>query len=224
MKKIFQSQISRECIIGTKHLHSLLALGSNAITSNRKKKIIELSGLPIAQPPPLRTRSSGRPSPTSAEHVLFDFTNLNNHQHHHHHYFDQTANINQFTSRSKYKTLLKYKTLNNNNVNNNNVEGSLLKCIVDGGDDCDVDMESTVLDLNHKVEEKGILRLGPVILRPGSVTLEKLLPYIPNLRNGGEIGNDEGRLNIHCNEEEEEEKEEVRPATRSGLKYVHYSH
>ncbi len=81
--------------------------------------LLEASGLPIAAP---SANLSGRPSPTTAEHVFRD------------------------------------------------LEGSI-PLILNGGP-CREGVESTVLDLSRE---------PAVILRPGAVTYEMLLPFIPNL-------------------------------------------
>jgi len=46
-------------------------------------------------------------------------------------------------------------------------------CVVDGGS-CEVGVESTVLDLHHP--------RGPMILRPGGVTIEQLREFLPTVR------------------------------------------
>ena len=66
-----------------------------------------------------------------------------------------------------------------------------IPAILDGGD-CQVGIESTVLSLAGE---------EPVILRPGAITEEMLLPYLPNVKN--HVG-----------------KVTVAPAP--GMKYVHY--
>lgn len=82
--------------------------------------IIGASGLPIAAP---SANTSGRPSPTRAEHVLEDLSGL-------------------------------------------------VDVIIDGGS-TGVGIESTVLDLSED---------SPMILRPGAVTYEELVKFLPNLK------------------------------------------
>lgn len=64
--------------------------------------------------------------------------------------------------------------------------------IIDGGD-CEIGIESTVLDLTGEV---------PVILRPGAVTMEMLLQHLPEIKN-------------HTGE--------IKVAPAPGMKYKHYA-
>ena len=82
-------------------------------------QLLRITGLPIAAPSANR---SGRPSPTTAEHVLQDMNEA-------------------------------------------------IAAVIDGGSTSE-GVESTVLDLSGE---------RPAILRPGSVTRDMLLPYIPDL-------------------------------------------
>ena len=82
-------------------------------------KLISYSGLPLAAP---SANTSGRPSPTRADHVLEDLS------------------------------------------------GSV-DIVIDGGS-TGVGIESTVLDLSEEI---------PLILRPGAVTYEELVVFLPNL-------------------------------------------
>ena len=106
--------------------------------------LIQACGLPIAAP---SANLSGRPSPTSAEHVMFD------------------------------------------------LQGRI-PLILNGGP-CREGVESTVLDLS---------RTRPVILRPGAVTFEMLLPFLPDLLDVP---------NPHISE--------VSIPRAPGMKYQHYS-
>jgi len=108
------------------------------------RKLIELSNVPIAAP---SANLSGRPSPTSADHVYQDLK-------------DRCA------------------------------------CIIDGGE-CDVGLESTVVDLKRKK-----------ILRPGGVTLEQLQKFVPGIEVYSQEKDTEGLVSA--------------PPT-PGLKYRHYS-
>ena len=185
-------------------------------------KLIELCGFPIAAPSANR---SGRPSPTSAEHVIFDFSSPPN-------------NI---------LLLEQTKFSNSSNENSSSIviqqnDWQKVGCVIDGGD-CDVGVESTVIDLDHKVFDKENNRevsLGPLILRPGSVTLEHLKPYLPSIRvyssslisqsitkklNGKDDKMNDGiedKTEEELKKESSEDLEEFRPAT-PGLKYTHYS-
>lgn len=108
------------------------------------RKLIELSNCPIAAP---SANLSGRPSPTSAQHVFTD------------------------------------------------LQGRL-ECIIDGGD-CDVGVESTVIDIQRKM-----------ILRPGGVTFEQLRHYIED-------------LTVFSKEKDDENLVQSPPTP--GMKYRHYS-
>lgn len=148
------------------------------------RKIIELSGLPLAAPSANR---SGRPSPTSADHVMYDI--------------------------SSESPLLP-----------DGVEP--VRCVVDGGE-CFVGVESTVLDLSFQG--------SPTILRPGSITVEDLKPFLPDLQVYRPLGQNQDPHKAHDSSspstegpsslsEEDRKKMEIesRPAT-PGLKYRHYS-
>lgn len=74
-----------------------------------------------------------------------------------------------------------------------------VQCILDGGD-CDVGLESTVVDLERKM-----------ILRPGGVTLEALRSYIPDMKLFAKEASAEARAEM-----------EASPST-PGMKYRHYS-
>jgi len=102
------------------------------------------TNLPIAAP---SANLSGRPSPTTAEHVAFDLSGR-------------------------------------------------IPLILNGGP-CREGVESTVLDLSHSPE---------VILRPGAVTYEMLLPYLPNLTEA------KGTL-----------KSQTEVPMSPGMKYAHYA-
>ena len=67
-----------------------------------------------------------------------------------------------------------------------------LPLILDGGD-CEIGIESTVIDVTKDI---------PVILRPGAVTIEMLLKYIPKIRNH------HGKIEV---------------ASSPGMKYKHYA-
>lgn len=108
-------------------------------------KLIELSGLPLAAP---SANTSGRPSPTRAEHVLEDLSGE-------------------------------------------------IDAVIDGGS-TGIGIESTVLDLSEEI---------PMILRPGSVTFEELVVFLPNLKYDPAI----------------EIVEENRSPKSPGQKYRHYS-
>lgn len=112
---------------------------SNAIA----QKLIEIAGVPIAAP---SANLSGKPSPTSAKHVIDDLSGK-------------------------------------------------IECIIDGGD-CEVGLESTVLDMSAD---------QPTILRPGGITIEELRKVIPT------VIYDEALKNL-----------ELIPKS-PGMKYVHYS-
>jgi len=112
---------------------------SNAIA----QKLIEIAGVPIAAP---SANLSGKPSPTSAKHVIDDLSGK-------------------------------------------------IECIIDGGD-CQVGLESTVLDMSSD---------HPTILRPGGITIEELRKVIPT------VIYDEALKNL-----------ELTPKS-PGMKYVHYS-
>jgi len=107
-------------------------------------RLISLSNVPIAAP---SANLSGRPSPTSAQHVVHDLTGR-------------------------------------------------CPCIIDGGD-CDVGLESTVVDLERRI-----------ILRPGGITLEQLRVFVPDIQ--------------YYEKEKDTEDLESKPPT-PGLKYRHYS-
>lgn len=64
--------------------------------------------------------------------------------------------------------------------------------IIDGGD-CEVGIESTVIDLTTDI---------PTVLRPGAITLEMLLEYLPKIKN-------------HTGE--------IKVASSPGMKYKHYA-
>lgn len=112
---------------------------SNAIA----QKLIEIADVPVAAP---SANLSGKPSPTSAKHVIDDLSGK-------------------------------------------------IECIIDGGD-CEVGLESTVLDMSSDL---------PTILRPGGVTIEELRKVIPS------VIYDEALKNL-----------EMIPKS-PGMKYVHYS-
>jgi len=112
---------------------------SNAIA----QKLIEIADVPVAAP---SANLSGKPSPTSAKHVIDDLSGE-------------------------------------------------IECIIDGGD-CEVGLESTVLDMSSD---------QPTILRPGGVTIEELRKVIPS------VIYDEALKNL-----------EMIPKS-PGMKYVHYS-
>lgn len=112
---------------------------SNAIA----QKLIEIADVPVAAP---SANLSGKPSPTSAKHVIDDLSGK-------------------------------------------------IECIIDGGD-CEVGLESTVLDMSSD---------QPTILRPGGVTIEELRKVIPS------VIYDEALKNL-----------EIIPKS-PGMKYVHYS-
>lgn len=107
--------------------------------------LIDASGLPLAAP---SANTSGRPSPTRAEHVLEDLSGL-------------------------------------------------IDAVIDGGS-TGVGIESTVLDLSEET---------PMILRPGSVTYEELVPFLPNLKHDPAI----------------EIVSDSRKPKSPGQKYRHYS-
>ena len=67
-----------------------------------------------------------------------------------------------------------------------------IPAIIDGGR-CEVGIESTVLDLSGEI---------PTILRPGAITKEMLLPYLPDVKN---------------------RTGKVKVALAPGMKYKHYS-
>lgn len=129
-------------------------------------KIIEECGFPLAAP---SANKSGRPSPTTASHVMTDL-----------------------------KDCIDY--------------------IVDGGSSSE-GLESTVLDVIHT---------PPTILRPGTITLNQLRPFIPNLeiyqnpligdKNKGKDDDDENEIN----DDEMDSSSSFRPIS-PGMKYRHYS-
>lgn len=116
-----------------------IRMPSNAIA----QKLIEIADVPVAAP---SANLSGKPSPTSAKHVIDDLSGK-------------------------------------------------IECIIDGGD-CEVGLESTVLDMSSN---------QPTILRPGGVTIEELRNVIPS------VIYDEALKNL-----------ELIPKS-PGMKYVHYS-
>src|SRR6056297_162563 len=116
-----------------------IRMPSNAIA----QKLIEIADVPVAAP---SANLSGKPSPTSAKHVIDDLSGK-------------------------------------------------IECIIDGGD-CEVGLESTVLDMSSD---------QPTILRPGGVTIEALRKVIPS------VIYDEALKNL-----------ELIPKS-PGMKYVHYS-
>jgi L-threonylcarbamoyladenylate synthase len=112
-------------------ISSLVSAGLNTVAVRMPDHKVALTllhacGLPIAAP---SANSSGRPSPTRAEHVLDDLTS------------DYVA------------------------------------AVLDGGATRE-GVESTVLDLSGRT---------PTILRPGSITKEMLLPFLPNLQSDTEF-------------------------------------
>ncbi|KAL6049815.1 Threonylcarbamoyl-AMP synthase [Balamuthia mandrillaris] len=132
------------------------------------RKLIELGGMPLAAP---SANSSGRPSPTSASHVLADLHGR-------------------------------------------------IPCIIDGGDAA-VGVESTVVDVSNPNE--------PMILRPGGISREQLLPFVPELQVYGSAwgSKKKGENGVEDGAQEEERRKrkkemEERPPT-PGLKYRHYS-
>lgn len=112
-------------------------------SSTIAQKLIEIADVPVAAP---SANLSGKPSPTSAKHVIDDLSGK-------------------------------------------------IECIIDGGD-CEVGLESTVLDMSSD---------QPTILRPGGVTIEELRKVIPT------VIYDEALKNL-----------ELIPKS-PGMKYVHYS-
>lgn len=109
--------------------------------------LIHLAGVPIAAP---SANLSGKPSPTTAQHVLAD------------------------------------------------LEGRV-DIIIDGGP-TDVGVESTVLDVTRK---------PPLLLRPGGITLEELLEFIPTIQLDPGVG-------------ALAPSSDVKPPS-PGMKYTHYA-
>jgi len=107
------------------------------------QKLIEIAGVPVAAP---SANLSGKPSPTSVNHVIDDLSGK-------------------------------------------------IDCIIDGGD-CEVGLESTVLDMSCE---------QPTILRPGGITLEALKKVIPTVVYDAAL----------------EDQESI--AKAPGMKYTHYS-
>jgi L-threonylcarbamoyladenylate synthase len=116
-----------------------IRMPSNAIA----QKLIEIADVPVAAP---SANLSGKPSPTSAKHVIDDLSGK-------------------------------------------------IECIIDGGD-CEVGLESTVLDMSSD---------QPTILRPGGVTIEELRKVIPSVIYDGAL-----------------KDLELIPKS-PGMKYVHYA-
>ncbi len=108
--------------------------------------VIKKSGLPLAAP---SANVSGRPSPTTANHVVVD------------------------------------------------LDGKIDAVIM--GDDCDFGVESTVITLVGET---------PILLRPGAVTYEQLLKFLPNLEIADAV----------LNELKSGDK-----AESPGMKYKHYA-
>lgn len=115
---------------------------SNAVA----RDVIRKSGLPLAAP---SANASGRPSPTTADHVL------------------------------------------------NDLDGKIDAVIM--GDECDFGVESTVITLVGQT---------PMLLRPGAVTYEQLLKFMPNLEISDAV----------LNELKAGDK-----AESPGMKYKHYA-
>lgn len=115
---------------------------SNAVA----RDVIRKSGLPLAAP---SANASGRPSPTTADHVL------------------------------------------------NDLDGKIDAVIM--GDECDFGVESTVITLVGQT---------PMLLRPGAVTYEQLLKFMPNLEIADAV----------LNELKAGDK-----AESPGMKYKHYA-
>lgn len=146
------------------------------------KRIIELSNLPLAAPSANR---SGRPSPTSADHVLYDLG----------------------CTEGTLNHALTSTMLGDGCGNSSSYEGTYsgLPCIVDGGS-CDFGVESTVIDASASA--------GPIVLRPGGVTVEQLREVLPNVRVFS--------YSTSPTSSDEEKKIRANPAT-PGLKYTHYA-
>ncbi len=108
--------------------------------------VIRVSGLPLAAP---SANISGKPSPTSAAHVV------------------------------------------------NDLDGEIDAVLM--GDDCDLGVESTVITLVGET---------PILLRPGAVTYEQLLEFLPNLEIADAV----------LNELKAGDK-----AESPGMKYKHYA-
>mmetsp|Transcript_20158 Transcript_20158/g.77172 ORF Transcript_20158/g.77172 Transcript_20158/m.77172 type:complete len:377 (-) Transcript_20158:40-1170(-) len=146
------------------------------------RRIIELSGLPLAAPSANR---SGRPSPTTAEHVMYDLGCTNGVLNH----------------------VLQSRVLGEGSDSNSGPKDSYsgLPCIVDGGN-CIYGVESTVID--------PFASEGPIVLRPGGVTVEQLREVLPGVRVFKHAPRETATA--------EQARLLAKPAT-PGLKYTHYA-
>jgi L-threonylcarbamoyladenylate synthase len=120
--------------------------------------------VPIAAPSANR---SGRPSPTCAAHVINDLARR---------YIDYYDQQGVSVVERKIAHHLDQGLGSGDaafELGKRHAVSDGVGCVVDGGD-CDMGVESTVLDLHHA--------RGPVVLRPGTVTLEQLREYLPNVR------------------------------------------
>ncbi len=124
----------------------LLTVAVRMPSSKVARDVIKKSGLPLAAP---SANASGRPSPTTADHVLAD------------------------------------------------LDGKINAVLM--GSDCDYGVESTVITLVGET---------PVLLRPGAVTYEQLLKYLPNLEIADAVLN---------------ELKAGQKAESPGMKYKHYA-
>lgn len=131
------------------------------------RALIALANVPIAAP---SANASGRPSPTSAQHVYTDLA-----------------------------------------------QRQVLRYIVDGGN-CDVGVESTVVD--------AVTTPGEVhVLRPGGVSVESIASVLQAnhlLRGTPEAGSDAVQLRVYGKTLERSAAAEQAPTT-PGMKYRHYS-